>query len=270
MLKYHLVPNFEKESVKYLQELLCLLGQTIAIDGDFGPATRHAVETWRTKVGAVAQGNPDDVYESDIVMMLKATGLDVCGDLSRQQALYLGAGLTQAEIIKTMPEPTFGDMAVMVAKAHASFRPREVGPDNHGPWVRLYMDGQEGLPWCAGFVSTIYKQTQKILGVQRPIPGSWSCTALANQAMGAGKFAKGEDLWSKDIKPGSLFVRRKKRQDGTYFGDAWEHTGIIVEDLRTKNLIRTLEGNTNDNGSREGFEVCEHILRRDNRDYILA
>ena len=39
----------------------------------------------------------------------------------------------------------------------------------------------------------------------------------------------------------------------------WVHTGIVIG--VDGDLIHTIEGNTNDEGSREGFEVC---LRRRN------
>ena len=44
--------------------------------------------------------------------------------------------------------------------------PREIGGQNMGPWVRLYMDGREGaeFPWCAGFVCFVLAQACEAMG----------------------------------------------------------------------------------------------------------
>jgi hypothetical protein len=39
------------------------------------------------------------------------------------------------------------------------------------------------------------------------------------------------------------------------YGKGQGHTGFVVEVLSNGNL-KTIEGNTNDEGSREGYEVC--------------
>ena len=41
----------------------------------------------------------------------------------------------------------------------------------------------------------------------------------------------------------------------------WTHTGIVTK-VEGK-MVHTIEGNTNDEGSREGFEVCQRIRNLD-------
>jgi hypothetical protein len=81
-------------------------------------------------------------------------------------------------------------MVVAHAEQHLEQHPREVGGQNKGPWVRLYMQGNEGSdwPWYAGFVSIILKQASKSLNVAIPIQTSFSCDPLTFRAKERGFF----------------------------------------------------------------------------------
>ena len=59
--------------------------------------------------------------------------------------------------------------------------PSDVGGENRGPWVRLYMDGRDGKEWlwCAGFVCFILRQACAALDQPLPFPGTVSCDVLA-------------------------------------------------------------------------------------------
>lgn len=95
--------------------------------------------------------------------------------------------------------------------------PREIGGQDKGPWVRLYMDGNEGhaWPWCAGFASFILKQASTSLNVPAPVRTSFSCDILAAGAQEKGKFLDGSKLPNrKQITPGSLFLVKKTATDG--------------------------------------------------------
>ena len=93
-------------------------------------------------------------------------------------------------------------------------------------------------------------------GAKAAIKGSLSCDVLAKQAKKAGLFVprkrviSGEYDWD-DFSGCGLFLIRKKKGD-------WIHTGIIAARIDGPEALvfRTLEGNTNDEGSREGFEAC--------------
>ena len=62
-------------------------------------------------------------------------------------------------------------MTLKYAKQHLAIHPIETGPPNSGPWVRLYMNGNEGEDWlwCAGFVTTMLRSACAALGTAMPI-----------------------------------------------------------------------------------------------------
>jgi hypothetical protein len=55
------------------------------------------------------------------------------------------------------------------------------------------------------------------------------------------------------ITPGSFFLRLAT--DGEPF--RYAHTGIVVD--AAADTFKTIEGNTNDDGSHEGYEVCARV-----------
>ncbi len=234
----------KSENVKQIQELLCLVGHETPIDGEFGPATELLVTQFQRQVSAPQVNGVMDGFTYDALR--KRTGLDMAINPPRSLvALSLG------ETIKNL------------AVWHASFHPREVGGDNKGPWVRYYMDGDEGLPWCGGFVTAILKQAKELTGQLLPVTGHRACVQIAVQAKAAGVFVKGEDIKT-PIPVGSIFLNRKKDKP-----EWWEHTGIVIAADLERNVIKTVEGNTNDSGSREGFEVCVRTRVLNTRDYAI-
>lgn len=126
-------------------------------------------------------------------------------------------------------------------------------PKNRGPKVREYM-GVVGLPdgfaWCAGFVCWCVAQVVSSMKV------------TTNLKYSAGVL----DMWNRNPKlrvtepqAGDIFIMRFKRGLG--------HTGIVTGVTATE--IHTIEGNTNDGGSREGDGVYRRSrLRRTILGYI--
>ena len=154
-------------------------------------------------------------------------------------------------------------MAVTYAEQHLRQSPLEIGGQNRGPWVRLYMDGNEGpdWPWCAGFASYILRQAAETLEVQLPIKTSVSCDVLAEQAKRKKIFLpEAKAVKIKPVTPGSLFLVRRTTND-------WVHTGIVV--TADEDTLLTIEGNTNDEGSREGYEVCRRTRGYAGKDFII-
>jgi len=151
----------------------------------------------------------------------------------------------------------------LYARQHLASAPREVGGQNRGPWVRLYMDGQEGAEWawCAGFACFVLKQACDAVGMPLPLTPSVSCDSLAASAQQRGLFLKGApDMDRRRLGPGSLFLNRRTPTD-------WVHTGIVI-DVAAETL-QTIEGNTNDEGSREGYEVCQRIRGYAQKDFVV-
>jgi hypothetical protein len=125
------------------------------------------------------------------------------------------------------------------------------------------MDGKEGkeMAWCAGFACYVLKQACAASGAQPPISPSVSCDELAASAKQRGIFlAGGPGIDHAGLMPGSFFLNRKSDTD-------WVHTGIVTQiELQA---FQTIEGNTNDEGVREGYEVCARVRAFGPRDFIL-
>lgn len=219
----------EGEDVRKVQEWLCLRDFRVSVDGAFGEVTEHTLELFQASQGLLQDG--------------------VAGTRTFD-ALVLPMRLALAPV--GVREVSLGQMICLVAKAHLSARPVEVGADNRGPWVRLYMRGHEGpdYRWCAGFVSFCMAQACALLGQALPIPGSFGCDELVGQAKGAACFVPNAGNKAPDLKVGSLFVQRKRKGPIDY-----THVGIVVE-VTSRGAFRTIEGNTNDEGSANGHEVC--------------
>lgn len=113
-----------------------------------------------------------------------------------------------------------------------------------------------GAPWCAFFVKLVYGEAYydvKFLhqAVAKYNSGSALGTLKAHEE--AGVFPIGEEP-----KPGAIVIWREgKGTNG--------HAGIVVSVDADNNTMTTIEGNTNDDGSREGYEVAEkhRVIKHD-------
>jgi len=118
---------------------------------------------------------------------------------------------------------------------------------NWGEPVQSYLRSVGiGFPasWCMAFVYWCFKNAS-------------ANTGLANTAIKTGGVMKAWNNAPKDSKSnvpvvGSIFIMD--------FGKGLGHTGI-VEKFDSTNIY-TIEGNTNDTGSREGIEVCRRTRKR--------
>ena len=159
------------------------------------------------------------------------------------------------------PKATLRQTVVAYAKRHLKQHPREVGGQNRGPWVRLYMKGHEGndYPWCAGFVSFVLKQACVAHGISLPVVQTFSCDSLAASGKQNACFVGESKVNTESVLAGDIFLCRRTATD-------WTHTGIVLEvDDQT---FDTIEGNTNDEGSREGYEVCQRTRAYKRKDFI--
>ena len=227
--------------VKLIQEWLCFNGIGIVIDGDFGPATDSAVRKFQ---------------------LLNL--LDVDGIIGPNTFNKLIEPITRVQRSVPINGRPLNEMVAEYARQHFRERPREIGGQNMGPWVRYYMRGNEGVdwPWCAGFISAIIRQACKSLRIAFPLKLSDSCIELSKNAKASNLFLSEAELRANrsKLQPGAVFLNR------TRIG-YWSHTGIVVavED----NVFHTIEGNTNDDGSAEGYEVCLRIRNYDTKDFII-
>lgn len=226
--------------VRLIQEWLCLHGFNVAIDGEFGAATDYAARAFQKMRGLEADGIVNEIEFAQLVLPMTNALKPINGAGGRP-----------------------GDLVVKYAEQHVQQHPREVGGQNKGPWVRLYMQGNEGRswPWCAGFAGFVVRQACETLAVPVPLTLCFSCDILAGNARAKGRFLPESDAADrKKIMPGFLFLARSSPFD-------WEHTGIVIQ--AEEDIFHTIEGNTNDEGSREGYEVCRRIRGYGNKDFII-
>ncbi len=118
---------------------------------------------------------------------------------------------------------------------------------NAGPEVEIYLKSVglgKGYAWCMAFVYWCVNEEAKKLKVPNPLVKT------------AGVLKQWQSLPDnmKKIKAtpevGDVFIMKLgKKGNG--------HTGFVfgIED----GVIHTIEGNTNADGSREGYEVCSHV-----------
>ena len=224
--------------VKRVQEWLNLHGYGLSIDSDFGRIT-----------------------EDGVLRFQKAKRIKQSGRVDKKTFSALVAPMS-AVVGKQVKKPkNFGVAMLAYAKAHLARHPVEVGGPNRGPWVRLYMDGNEGdqWAWCAGFATFVLRQATALMGTPMPLAGSYGCDELAAQAKAKNIFLD-ERRAPSELRPGSLFLVRKSLTD-------WTHTGIVAE--VHPEFFRTIEGNTNDDGVREGYEVCTLTRSYASKDFVL-
>jgi hypothetical protein len=224
--------NNDKAAVKRVQEWLNLHGFGMGIDGGYGPVTADGVKRFQAAKKLPANGKVDETTYAKLVAPLRAV---------LRRATKRPANLHAA--------------VLHFAALHLAQHPVEIGGPNRGPWVRLYMKGQEDQPWCAGFVTFVLGQAAEAMGAPMPIAGSVSCDQLAAQAKQADLLV-GQD----DARPGAIFLVRKTDAD-------WIHTGFVVE--KRPEFFRTIEGNTNDDGVREGYEVASLTRSYASKDFVL-
>ncbi len=229
----------QKRLITIIQEWLCLNGQSIKIDGDFGAATEKAVTNFQKNAGITQTGKMDPLTFEKLVWPMK----------SMAQATLANTGNLHTAVVE-------------LSLKYLALHPVEVGGQNMGPWVRYFMDGNQGSqwPWCAGFDTFIVKQATKITGIPTDLKRTYSCDVLGMWAKNSNKFVSGTSGNLSLVKPGHLFLVRKSHND-------WQHTGIVIE--MTPEYCVTIEGNTNDEGSREGYEVCKRIRAFGTLDFVV-
>lgn len=203
-------------------------------------------------------------------LVLGGKNIVIDGDFGPATAAALGANYINFdkwyELVAPMRDLTVEQVKGWLKPDGALPNIREVGGPNAGPWVRLFMNGQEGpaWPWCAGFVTWV----RRTVGCSLLSTRTFSCDLLWSAAEQAriptlvrptGSAAKA------GLKQGALFMvtNPKNRSDRT-------HVGFVTGVSSDGETISTLEGNTNDAGSREGYEVCRRTRATGNLDFILT
>ena len=145
-----------------------------------------------------------------------------------------------------------GDIVATIAEAEVGVR--EVPIDsNRGERVEEYqkatwLDGT-GWPWCAAFVCWCIREASKTETALFDLPltaGAWDFVNWAND----------QGLQVFDPQEGKPLIRR-----GDIIVFRFSHIGIAVQDS-IYDLIQTVEGNTDEQGSREGGGVYKKTRYR--------
>ncbi len=124
--------------------------------------------------------------------------------------------------------------------------------NNDGPTVDLYLDscGLRGsrLPWCAAFQTWgIHRWAEHTANPPKfKLPttaGAFAFETIAESIPGAQIFHPGQDQFT--LKRGDILIYK------------FSHIGMLVE-VGPDGVLHVVEGNTNSDGSRDGYEVIVH------------
>ena len=146
---------------------------------------------------------------------------------------------------------------MLIAAANAFVGLGEEGGDNRGQMVELFLRevGQPaGQPWCAAFVFHVGYWSHYDFRVRQsswPLPPTASCWQL-------GHFARRHGLFVDQAQMGDVFLKYSPELR------RFVHTGVVVEvdenvDSDDISICTTIEGNTNDDGSPNGFTTLRKV-----------
>ena len=129
---------------------------------------------------------------------------------------------------------------------------REEGGNNNGSKIRDYQKATDlkpaSWPWCAAFVCFIVRESMTKCGIKQTATFKRPTTAGAWDFI---RWSKEQDNSTstlvspkaKDIQPGDIIVFK------------FSHIGIATSTANTSGIFQCCEGNTDENGSREGGGV---------------
>ncbi len=140
----------------------------------------------------------------------------------------------------TMPAKTISSVALQIAASQLGCEeiPRN---SNWGKHVEKYLKSVGitfAAPWCMSFAYWCVNEACKELGVTNPLVKTGGVMRQWNEIPAKYK--------SKTPTKGAIFIMD--------FGKGLGHTGFVTG--FNDKVINTIEGNSNDEGSREGVEVC--------------
>lgn len=234
----------DKETVKTIQHRLNAVGcGPVAEDGVFDKAgTERAVKLFQARF-------------SDV------TGRPLVSD-GQVGSLTWGALFGASTVPFTSVAPS------ALTKAAIEFAQTQIGVmenplgSNRGPEVDVYLsavglDPASGsFAWCVAFTHFCFKKAAENLGVSNPHIKTAGALDHWNQAGKKPKIVRVTNAKAVAdpglVKPGSLFI--------IDLGGGLGHSGMVIE-VANGRLV-TIEGNTNDNGSRNGIGVFRRDARK--------
>lgn len=121
------------------------------------------------------------------------------------------------------------------------------GHKNKGKQVEKYLAAVglgPGYSWCMAFDYWCFNEAAEKMGRKNPLYKTGGVMEQWRQ--------KKAEFRVVTPQPGDIFIMD--------MGHGLGHTGIVEK--VEEDVIHTIEGNTNDEGSREGYEVCRRIRQR--------
>lgn len=237
------------DPVRQVQQRLNELGcGPIDVDGVFGPQTTAAVRLFQARFSD-ADGQP-----------LSSDG--AVGPLT-WQALFDTAAVARPHVAATAAAPASDKLvaaALAIAGGLVGVRENPAG-SNRGPEVDDYLksvglDPAAGSwPWCAAFVYWCYRQASAAQKLVNPairtagVLDHWRRARLRGIRCIAAAEAQAAPA---TVRPGQLFLLST--------GGGFGHMGFVEAVVNGK--LVTIEGNSNDGGSREGIGVFRRDQRR--------
>lgn len=140
---------------------------------------------------------------------------------------------------------TLAAIALATALKHNGIEEMPRG-SNSGPDVDVYLRSVglgPGYPWCMAFVYYCVNKAAKQLGITNPLLKTGSVLTQWNETT----LRKLTNRDTGVLKPGDIFIMD--------FGGGNGHTGFVIS--VNGSVVNTIEGNTNADGSREGYEVAK-------------
>jgi len=255
----HLVERDDEDTdaVELIQQRLKELGFTqpsskgpkpLAVDGGFGTNTFDAVELFQMRHTDL-DGRP--------LVVDGRVGAATWG------ALFGRAAVPMSPV---EPDSDLAAMVVAVAASQIGVLEQPLG-SNSGPEVDAYLASvglDPGNYWCMAFVFWCFRESAKDLSVKNPAIKTGGVLDAWNRARNDGVVTLTTEQALHDpgkIKAGMVFINSTGGGNG--------HTGIVV--AVHGNVLETIEGNTNDSGSRNGIGVFRRTGRTVasiNRGYI--
>jgi hypothetical protein len=148
------------------------------------------------------------------------------------------------------------EKAVLIALTQDGVREQPLG-SNRGPEVDAYIRSTGLNPpayWCMAFVYWCFQRAAAQLGATNPMYKTASCSDLY-------AWAKPRGLVKSTPQRGDIFLVR-----GGADGRTHQHTGLVVE--VSGGTMKTVEGNSNDDGSSNGIGVFVRNRSAANLDFV--
>lgn len=128
---------------------------------------------------------------------------------------------------------------------------QEIGT-NRGPEVEMFQRAaglHPGAPWCAAFVNYCAQEAARKLGMISPLES----VPLQGYVPSYVTYGTAHDwlVTFNQVRPGDLFCIWSSKLS------RYSHIGFV--EGTTANSFMTIEGNSNDEGSHEGKEVCCNV-----------